>query len=160
VGFVYSGGPDGAGHRIAIVVARYNDLVTSALLAGAQGGLQRHGVAEDDIDIAYAPGSFELPLVADRLVRTERYDAVICLGAVVRGDTAHFEYVAGGAATGIAKVNLDTGRPVVFGVLTVDTLDQALARSGGHAGNKGYEAATTAIEMINLLRAIENGPEE
>ncbi|MFN8534034.1 MAG: 6,7-dimethyl-8-ribityllumazine synthase [Dehalococcoidia bacterium] len=158
MGVVYSGGPDGAGLRVAVAVARYNDLITNALLAGVRGGLVRHGVAEDDIDIAWAPGSFELPLVADRLVRTERYDAVICLGAVVRGDTAHFEYVAGGAATGIARVALESGRPIVFGVLTVDTLDQALARSGGHAGNKGYEAATSAIEMVNLLRAIEADP--
>jgi 6,7-dimethyl-8-ribityllumazine synthase len=158
VGTVYSGGPDGAGLRIAIAVSRFNDLVTNALLAGARHGLERHGVNPDDIDIAWAPGSFELPLVADRLARTERYDAVICLGAVVRGETAHFEYVAGGAATGIGRVALESGRPVIFGVLTVDSLEQALARAGGHVGNKGYEAATAAIEMVNLLRAIEAEP--
>ena len=158
MGTVYSGGPDGAGLRIAIAVARFNDLVTSALLAGARLGLERHGVSPDDIDIAWAPGSFELPLVADRLARTERYDAIICLGVVVRGETAHFEYVAGGAATGIGRVALESGRPVIFGVLTVDTLEQALARAGGHVGNKGYEAATSAIEMVNLLRALEAEP--
>jgi 6,7-dimethyl-8-ribityllumazine synthase len=158
VGTVFSGGPDGAGLRIAIAVARYNDLVTNGLLAGARSGLERHGVSPDDIDIAWVPGSFELPLVADRLARTERYDAVICLGAVIRGETAHFDYVAGGAATGIGRVALDSSRPIIFGVLTVDTLDQALARAGGHVGNKGYEAATTAIEMVNLLRAIDAEP--
>lgn len=158
MGTVFSGGPDGAGLRIAIAVARYNDLVTNGLLAGARSGLERHGVSPDDIDIAWVPGSFELPLVADRLARTERYDAVICLGAVIRGETAHFDYVAGGAATGIGRVALDSSRPIIFGVLTVDTLDQALARAGGHVGNKGYEAATTAIEMVNLLRAIDAEP--
>jgi 6,7-dimethyl-8-ribityllumazine synthase len=156
VGAVFTGGPDGAGLRIAIAVARYNDLVTNALLAGARAGLLRHGVAEEDIDVAWVPGSFELPLVADRLARTERYDAIICLGTVIRGETAHFEYVAGGAASGIGRVALESGRPVIFGVLTVDSLEQALARAGGHAGNKGLEAACTAIEMVNLLRAIEN----
>lgn len=158
MGTVFSGGPDGAGLRIAIAVARYNDLVTNGLLAGARGGLERHGVSPDDIDIAWVPGSFELPLVADRLARTERYDAVICLGAVIRGETAHFDYVAGGAATGIGRVALDSSRPIIFGVLTVDTLDQALARAGGHVGNKGYEAALAAIEMVNLLRAIDAEP--
>ncbi|MCS6801384.1 MAG: 6,7-dimethyl-8-ribityllumazine synthase [Chloroflexota bacterium] len=155
MGAVFSGGPDGAGLRIAIAVARYNELVTKALLAGAREGLERHGVNPDDIDIAWVPGSFELPLAADRLARTERYDAVICLGAVIRGETAHFDYVAGGAATGIGRVALDSGRPIIFGVLTVDTLDQALARAGGHVGNKGYEAALAAIEMVNVLRAID-----
>ncbi|GIW05239.1 MAG: 6,7-dimethyl-8-ribityllumazine synthase [Dehalococcoidia bacterium] len=158
MGTVYSGSPEGAGLRIAIAVARFNELVTTALLAGARSGLERHGVNPDDIDIAWVPGSFELPLVADRLARTERYDAIICLGAVVRGETAHFDYVAGGAATGIGRVALESGRPIIFGVLTVDTLEQALARAGGHAGNKGYEAATTAIEMVNLLRALEGEP--
>ncbi len=157
MGIVFSGGPDGSGMRLAIVVARYNDLVTGALLNGARSGLMRHGVGDGDIDVAHVPGSFELPLAAAKLAGTGRYDAVICLGTVVKGETSHDQYVAGNAAKGIGDVSLQCGKPVVFGVLTTDTLDQALARAGGHVGNKGYEAATTAIEMVNLLRDIEAG---
>lgn len=154
MGRVFEGGPDGAGLRFAVVVSRYNDLVTNSLLNGAKGGFARFGVKDDDVDVAWVPGSFELPIAGATLAKTGRYDAVICLGAVLRGDTAHFEYVSNGATTGILRAGLDSGVPVIFGLLTVDTLEQALARAGGHVGNKGYEAALSAIETANLLKAV------
>lgn len=154
MGRVYEGGPDGAGLRFAIVVSRYNDLVTNALLAGAQAGFSRFKVRDEDVDVAYVPGSFELPIAGATFAKTGRYDAVICLGAVLRGDTAHFEYVSNGTTNGVLRAGLDSEIPVIFGLLTVDTLEQALARAGGHVGNKGYEAALTAIETANLLKAI------
>jgi len=140
---------------VALVCARFNDLVTERLLAGARDGLVRHGVDPGSITEVWAPGAFELPLVAQRLATSGGFDAVICLGAVIRGATGHYEQVAGQCAAGIARVALDTGLPVVFGVLTTDTTEQALERAGIKAGNKGYEAAVTAIEMASLLRQLE-----
>jgi 6,7-dimethyl-8-ribityllumazine synthase len=144
----------GEGLRIAVVVARFNQAVTDALLAGALDALARHGVADDSIHLARVPGAFELPLCAQRLAGTGRYDAIVCLGAVVRGDTPHFDYVAGEAARGLGEVALRHDIPVAFGVLTTDDMGQALARAGGGHGNKGFDAALTALEMVALLRAI------
>ena len=138
--------------RFALVAARFNQFVVEKLVAGAREGLKRHGVAEDAVDLAWVPGSFEIPLVAQRLAASKKYAAVICLGAVIRGDTDHYDHVAGGAASGVAQASLTTGVPVIFGILTCNTLEQALNRAGGKAGNKGFEAAVTAIEMVNLLR--------
>ena len=157
MGRVFEGGPDGAGLCFAVVVSRYNDLVTNSLLAGAKGGFSRFNVRDEDVDVAFVPGSFELPIVGAALAKSGRYDGVICLGAVLRGDTAHFEYVSNGATTGILRAGLDSGVPVIFGLLTVDTLEQALARAGGHVGNKGYEAALSAIETANLLKLVTAG---
>jgi len=158
----YEGSPTGAGRRIAIVAARFNEVVTTRLVHGALEGLRHHGVADEDVDLAWVPGAFEIPLVAGRFARTGEHDAVICLGAVIRGDTPHFDYVAGECAAGIMRVTLDTGVPIVFGVLTVDDLDQALARCGLGSGasavcNKGEESAATAVEMVDLLRKIQKG---
>ena len=147
--------PSGDGLRIAIALARFNQAVTDALLAGALEALARHGVADDAIDVAVVPGAFELPLCAQRLAATGRYDALVCLGAVVRGETPHFDFVAGEAARGIADVARRHDLPVAFGVLTTDTVEQALARAGGERGNKGYEAAVTALEMVQVLRAVQ-----
>jgi 6,7-dimethyl-8-ribityllumazine synthase len=144
------GGLDGAGLRVCLVVARWNSFVTDRLLAGAQAELVRLGVASEAVTIARVPGSFEVPTAASWAARSGKFDAVICLGAVIRGETAHFEYVAGAAAEGILKVALETAVPVVFGVLTVDTAEQALARVGGKEGHKGEEAARVAIEMARL----------
>ena len=155
MGRTYEGKLTGTGLRFGIVVARFNEFITTRLLAGATDALGRHGVAEADIDVAWVPGSFEIPLVAQRMAATGRYDAVICLGAVIRGATAHFDYVAAGAATGVARAALDTGVPVIFGILTTDTIEQAMERAGTKAGNKGAEAAVAAIEMANLLRELE-----
>ena len=146
--------PSGDGLRIGIALARFNRAVTDRLLAGALEALVGHGVADDAIDVASVPGAFELPLCAQRLAMTGRYDALICLGAVVRGETPHFEFVAGQAAAGIAAVARRHDLPVAFGVLTTDTLEQAMARAGGDGGNKGYEAAMTAIEMAQVLRVL------
>ena len=145
--------PDGA--RFAIAASRFNEAIVRRLVEGAQEALVRHGADADAVGVAWAPGAFELPLVAQALASGGRYDAVICLGAIIRGATAHFDYVAGPVASGCARVMLDTGVPVMFGVLTVDTLDQAWERAGTKAGNKGAEAASGAIEMVNLLRGIE-----
>ncbi|MCC7370502.1 MAG: 6,7-dimethyl-8-ribityllumazine synthase [Chloroflexi bacterium] len=145
---------DGHGLKIAVVVARFNSIVTNYLLAGAEEALRRHGVADNDIEIAHVPGSFEIPLVAKRLAQTGRYDAVICIGAVIRGETDHYDHVAGSVTSGVARVGLDTGVPTIFGVLTTDTVEQALNRSGLKAGNNGYEAAVAAIEMASLLKKI------
>ena len=144
----------GHGLRFAIVVARFNELVTRRLLEGARHGLARHGVAAEDVDVAWVPGSFEIPLAAQRLATSGRYAAVICLGAVIRGATSHFEHVASGVSSGVARVALETGVPTIFGVLTTDTVEQALDRAGLKAGNKGYEAAVSAIEMASLLAQI------
>jgi 6,7-dimethyl-8-ribityllumazine synthase len=145
------GDTDARGRRVAIAIARFNELVTRKLLEGARDGLRAHGVADEDVDVAWVPGAFELPVVARRLGASGLYDAVICLGAVIRGETMHFELVAGQAATGIREAAEATGVPVVFGVLTTDTLDQALARAGGDHGNKGWDAAVAALEMASLL---------
>src|SRR5206468_3732339 len=140
--------------RFALVAARFNQLIVESLVAGARDGLRRHGVADDAVDLAWVPGSFEIGLVAQRLAASKQYAAVICLGAVIRGETGHYDQVAGGAAGGIAQASLATGVPVIFGVLTCDTVEQAINRSGGKAGNKGFEAAATAIEMVNLLKQL------
>lgn len=145
----------GRGLRFGIVVARFNELVTRMLLEGARDGLVRHGVARDAIDVAWVPGAFEIPLVAQRLAAGADYAAVICLGAIIRGETDHHDHVAAGVTSGIARVSLDTGVPTIFGILTTDTVEQALNRAGLKVGNKGYDAAVTAIEMASVLRQIE-----
>jgi len=140
--------------RFALVAARFNRVVVDPLVGGAMDALQRHGVAETAIEIVRVPGSFEIPLVAQRLAASRKYAAVICLGAVIRGDTDHYDHVAHAAASGVAQAALATGVPVIFGILTCDTLEQAVNRAGGKAGNKGFEAAMTAIEMVNLLKQL------
>jgi 6,7-dimethyl-8-ribityllumazine synthase len=140
--------------RFALVAARFNQFVVQRLVEGALDGFQRHGVSDEAIDVVWVPGSFEIPLVAKRLAASSKYAAVLCLGAVIRGDTDHYDYVAGGAANGIAQAALTTGVPVIFGILTCDTLEQAINRAGAKAGNKGFEAALTAIEIVNLLRQL------
>jgi 6,7-dimethyl-8-ribityllumazine synthase len=143
------------GKRFGIVVSRWNSFIVNRLLEGALDALKRHGVADDAITIAYCPGSFEIPLVTQKMAHSKRYDAVIALGAVIRGSTPHFDYVAAEVTKGIAHVGLDTGVPCVFGVLTTDTIEQAVERAGTKAGNKGFEAATVAIEMASLLDALD-----
>ena len=151
---VYEGMLDAGGSHFAIVVSRFNELITSKLLAGALDCLKRHGCGEEDIEVAWVPGAFELPLVAQKLARSGRFDVVICLGAIVRSDTPHFEYVAGEAAKGIGQVGLDTGVPVTFGVITADNVEQAIERVGVRSGNRGWDAALNAIEMANLLKGL------
>jgi 6,7-dimethyl-8-ribityllumazine synthase len=141
--------------RIACVAARFNDFVVEALVRGALDTLRRHGLPEKQIEIVRVPGSFEIPLVLRKLAMSRRYDALIALGAVIRGDTPHFDYVAGECASGIGRVALESGVPIAFGVLTTDTVEQAMDRAGGKAGNKGADAALAAIEMVNLLRRLE-----
>ena len=151
----FQGGMNGEGLRIGIVVATFNEFITSKLLDGAQAALARHGVRDDDVSVASVPGSFELPLVAKKLAESGQHDAVICLGAVIRGETDHYEHVAGEAAKGISNAAMSTGVPVIFGVLTTDTLEQAINRAGGKQGNNGYGAGLAAIEMANLMRALD-----
>jgi len=151
---VFEGQLTAAGLRFAIVVSRFNSFITERLLAGATDALTRAGAAADLIDVIKVPGSWEVPLAAAEVARQHRYDAVICLSAVIRGDTPHFDYVAAEAAKGIAHAAADTGVPVAFGVLTTNTLEQAIDRAGAKGGNKGFDAAMTAIEMANLLRAL------
>ncbi len=138
----------------ALVVARFNGTIVEDLVAGAVDGLRRHGVGEDSIDLVRVPGSLEIPLVAQKLAGSGRYAAVICLGAVIRGETGHYDHVAGEAASGVARAALATGVPIIFGILTCETLEQAINRAGGKSGNKGFDAALTAIEMVNLLRML------
>ncbi len=142
------------GLKFGIVVGRFNEFIGSKLLGGAIDGLVRHGTEEKDIEISWVPGAFEIPLVASKMAASKKYDAVICVGAVIRGSTPHFDYVSSEVSKGIAKVTLDTGVPVIFGVLTTDTIEQAIERAGTKSGNKGYEAAVTAIEMANLLKML------
>ncbi len=142
------------GQKIAIVAGRFNEIITNKLLGGAIDAFKRHGGDENNIDVAWVPGSFEIPLVAKKMAESKKYDAVICLGAVIRGATAHFEMVANETTKGIAAAGLQTGVPIIFGVLTTDNIEQAVERAGSKAGNKGFEAATTAIEMVNLMRQI------
>ena len=142
--------------KIAIVTARFNDLITSKLTEGAEACLTRHGLSADNITKAWVPGAFELPLAAQKLAKTGKFDAIICLGCVIQGATPHFDYVCSEAAKGISKVSLDYDLPVLFGVLTTNTLEQALERSGAKVGNKGHEAAISAVEMIGLIKEIEN----
>ncbi len=144
----------GKGLRFGLVVSRFNEFITKKLLEGAQDALLRHGVNQADIEIAWVPGSFEIPLIAKKLAQSKKYNAVICLGAVVRGGTPHFEYIAAEVSKGIAKVSLEIGLPVVYGVIIADTLEQAIERAGTKMGNKGFEAAENAIEMANLLKSI------
>ena len=145
----------GEGLKFVIVASRFNDFITHKMLEGAHDALIRHGVSEDDIDLAWVPGAFEIPLTAQKLANTKRYDAVICLGAVIRGGTPHFEYVASEVTKGIAQVGLNTAIPIIYGIITADTLEQAIERAGTKQGNEGTKAANTAIEMANLLNSIE-----
>lgn len=154
MGNSYKGGLEGEGLRVGIVVARFNEAVTSRLLSGAQEGLAQHGVKEEDVDIAWTPGSLELALVAKKMAKSGRYSAIICLGAVIRGGTPHFDYVASGVTQGVVRANLETGVPVIFGVLTTDNVDQAFDRAGAKLGNKGFDAAMNAVEMANLLKEL------
>ena len=144
----------GKGLKFGVVVSRFNDFITAKLLEGAQDALVRHGVRQEDIDVARVPGAFEIPLAAQRLAQTKKYDAIVCLGAVIRGGTPHFEYIAAEVSKGIARVGLDTGLPVSFGIITADTLEQAIERAGTKQGNKGFDAAVDAIEMASLLKGI------
>ena len=140
------------GLKIGIVVGRFNEFIVLKLLGGALDGLKRHGVDENNIDVAWVPGAFEIPLIAKKMAKNEKYDAIICLGAVIKGSTPHFDYVCAEVSKGIASVSLSSEKPVIFGVLTTDTIEQAIERAGTKAGNKGYDAAVTAIEMANLLK--------
>jgi len=142
--------------RFGLVVSRFNDFISHKLLEGALDALHRHEVAEEDIDVAWVPGAFEIPVVAKKLATSGRYDAVICLGAVIRGSTPHFDYVAGESAKGVAQVSFQTGRPVIYGILTTDTIEQAIERAGTKMGNKGWDAALAAIEMANLFQALSD----
>ena len=142
------------GIKIGIVAARFNEFIVSKLVSGAQDGLVRHGVNDDDIDLAWVPGAFEIPLVAKKMAKSGKYDAVICLGAVIRGATSHYDYVCAEVSKGIANVSLETETPVMFGVVTTDNIEQAIERAGTKAGNKGYDCALGAIEMINLSRTL------
>lgn len=151
----YEGILIGKGLKFAVVVSRFNELITGKLLEGAKDALLRHGVAEGDIDVAWTPGCLEIPLVGKKLAQSNKYDAIICLGAVIRGGTPHAEYVASEVNRGISRVSLDTGLPVIQGIITADTLEQAIQRAGAKEGNRGSAAATSAIEMANLLRVIQ-----
>jgi 6,7-dimethyl-8-ribityllumazine synthase len=155
MGKLYEGSLVGKGLKFGIVVSRFNEFITNKLLSGAQDALKRHDVAEEDVDIAWVPGAFEIPIVARKMAQSNKYNAVICLGAVVRGSTPHFEYVASEVSKGIAKVGLETGLPVTYGVVTADTLEQAIERAGTKAGNRGFDAAVDAIEMANLMKNID-----
>ena len=141
--------------KVGIVAARFNEFITSKLLDGALDGLKRHDVCEEDIHVAWVPGAFEIPLIASKMVKSGNYDAVICLGAVIRGSTSHYDYVCNEVSKGIAAVSLESGVPVMFGVLTTENIEQAIERAGTKAGNKGYDCAVGAIEMVNLIRELE-----
>lgn len=154
MGQVFEGYLSAAGLRLGIVVSRWNEFITAKLLGGAQDAIRRHGGDLEKVDLAWVPGAYEIPLVAQRMASSGRYDAVICLGAVIRGATPHFEYVAGEAAKGVAHAMLQTNRPIAFGILTTDSIEQAIERAGTKAGNKGFEAAVSAIEMANLMRTL------
>jgi len=149
---IYEGNLIAENIKVGIAVGRFNEFIGSKLLGGAIDGLKRHGLDEKNIEVAWVPGAYELPLVAKRMI--DKYDAVICLGAVIKGSTPHFDYVSAEVTKGIASVSLDAGKPVIFGVLTTDTIEQAIERAGTKAGNKGFDAAVTAIEMINLLEKL------
>ena len=141
--------------KVGIVVARFNEFITSKLLGGAIDGLKRENVKEDDIEVAWVPGAFEIPLIAKKMADSLKYDAVICLGAVIRGATSHYDYVCAEVSKGVAQVSLNAGVPVMFGILTTDTIEQAVERAGTKAGNKGFECAQGAIEMVNLIREMD-----
>jgi 6,7-dimethyl-8-ribityllumazine synthase len=151
---IYEGHLLGEGLRFGLVVGRFNEFITNRLLSGALDALKRHGVLERDIEIAWVPGAFEIPLVAQKMIQMQRFDAIVCLGVVIRGATPHFEYMAAEVSKGIARISLDTGVPTAFGIITADNIEQAIERAGTKAGNKGWSAAVTAIEMANLLKSI------
>jgi 6,7-dimethyl-8-ribityllumazine synthase len=155
MGTTYEGALIGRGLRFGVVVARFNGFITEQLLAGARDGLRRHGVADDDLDVAWVPGALEIAITAQRLAQAGRYAAVLCLGAVIRGATPHFDYVCSETAKGVASVALQTGVPCIFGVLTTNTIEEAIERAGTKSGNKGYDAAVAGIEMATLLRDID-----
>ncbi len=153
---VFEGKVVSEGIKVAIVASRFNELITTKLLSGAMDGLTRHDVSEQDIDIAWVPGAFEIPLIAKKMATSGQYDAVICLGAVIRGATSHYDYVCTEVSKGIAQVALESEVPVLFGVITTDTIEQAIERAGTKAGNKGFDCAADAIEMVNLMRELKN----
>lgn len=153
---VYEGKLVSTGIKVGIVVARFNEFIGSKLLGGAIDGLKRHDVKEEDIDVAWVPGAFEIPLIAAKMAKLGKYDAVICLGAVIRGSTTHYDYVCSEVSKGVAHVSLQSEIPVIFGVLTTENIEQAIERAGTKAGNKGYDCALTAIEMVNLINEIAN----
>ena len=142
--------------RVGIVASRFNEFITSKLLGGAIDGLLRHGTKEENIQVAWVPGAFEIPLIASRMAKSGKYDAIICVGAVIRGSTSHYDYVCNEVSKGIASVSLETGVPVMFGVVTTENIEQAIERAGTKAGNKGYDCALSAIEMVNLIREMES----
>ncbi|MCC3373464.1 6,7-dimethyl-8-ribityllumazine synthase [Cohnella sp. REN36] len=154
--FVYEGNLVSQGLKYGVVVGRFNEFISSKLLSGALDAFKRHGAEDNEVEIAWVPGAFEIPLIAQKMAESGKYDAVITLGAVIRGSTPHFDYVCNEAAKGVAAVGLKTGVPTIFGVLTVDSIEQAIERAGTKAGNKGWEAAATAIEMANLTRALKD----
>ncbi|ABN06571.1 6,7-dimethyl-8-ribityllumazine synthase [Methanocorpusculum labreanum Z] len=153
---VYEGNLVSKNIKIGIVAARFNEFIVSKLLGGALDALKRHDVADDDVEIAWVPGAFEIPLIAEKMAESKKYDAVICLGAVIRGSTSHYDYVCNEVTKGIATVSLKSGIPVMFGVLTTDNLEQAIERAGSKVGNKGFDAAVGAIEMVNVIRQLGN----
>ena len=152
---IYEGELINHGIKIGIVAARFNEFITSKLLGGAMDALTRHGLGDEDVEVAWVPGSFEIPLVASKMAHSGKYDAIICLGAVIRGDTTHYDIVCNEVSKGIAQVSLNSGVPVLFGILTTDNLEQAIERAGTKAGNKGFDCAIGAIETVNLIRKIE-----
>lgn len=154
MGTIFEGNLVGSGLKVGIVVARFNEFITGRLLSGAEDALRRHGVESENVDVAWVPGAYEIPLVAKKLAETGKYDAVITLGTVIRGATPHFDYVCSEVAKGVSAINMQEGIPVIFGVLTTDTIEQAIERAGTKAGNKGWDAGTSAIEMANLLKQI------
>ena len=152
---IYEGKLNGSGLKIGIVAARFNEFIVSKLVSGAQDCLYRHNVAKEDIELAWVPGAFEIPLVAQAMARTKKYDAIICLGCVIRGATSHYDYVCNEVSKGIAKVSLDENMPVMFGVVTTENIEQSIERAGTKAGNKGYDCAMGALEMVSLLKGIK-----
>ena len=150
----FEGKLDAKGLKFGIVIARFNEFISGKLLTGCLDGLRRHGADDENIDVTWSPGAFEIPLLAKKMASGKKYDAVICLGAVIRGATPHFDYVAAEVSKGVAQVGLETGLPIIFGVLTTDNLEQAIERAGTKGGNKGFDAALAAIEMVNLLRSM------
>lgn len=153
---VYEGKLVSKGIKVGIVAARFNEFIVSKLLGGAVDGLKRHDVSDEDIDVVWVPGAFEIPLIASKMAKMGKYDAVICLGAVIRGSTTHYDYVCSEVSKGVAHVSLESDIPVIFGVLTTENIEQAIERAGTKAGNKGYDCALTAIEMVNLINVISN----
>ncbi|MFV0518431.1 MAG: 6,7-dimethyl-8-ribityllumazine synthase [Aminipila sp.] len=152
---IYEGKLVAEGIKVGIVVARFNEFIGSKLLSGAMDGLTRHNVNKEDIEVAWVPGAFEIPLVASRMAKSGKYDTIICLGAVIRGTTTHYDYVCSEVSKGIAHIGLETGIPVMFGVITTENIEQAIERAGTKAGNKGYDCALSAVEMVNLIRGME-----